>query len=69
MKVEKTVEYYEIELNEDVLTEEAQEDLAQESDEENDKCRGKSMAFSEHVQEQRNFLSMKVLIVRTRLNR
>ena len=56
MKVEKTVEYYEIELNEDVLTEEAQEDLAQESDEENDKCQGKSMAFSEHVQEQRNVL-------------
>ena len=56
MKAEKPMEDYGMELNEQVLTEEKQEDLAQESDEENDKCQGKSMAFSEHVQEQRNVL-------------
>ena len=37
MKVKKAVEYYGMELNEQVLTEEEQEELAQESDEENAK--------------------------------
>lgn len=37
MKAEKPVEYYGMELNEHVLTEEEQEALSQESDEENAK--------------------------------
>ena len=37
MKAEKPVEDYGMELNEQVLTEEEQEELDQESDEENDK--------------------------------
>ena len=37
MTAEKSVEGYGMELNEQVLTEEAQEELAQESDEENAK--------------------------------
>jgi len=37
MKAEKSMEDYGVELNEQVLTEEEQEELAQESDEENAK--------------------------------
>ena len=37
MTTEKSVEYYGMELNEQVLTEEEQAELAQESDEENAK--------------------------------
>ena len=37
MKAEKSVEDYGMELNEQVLTEEEQEKLTQESDEENEK--------------------------------
>lgn len=40
MKAEKPVEDYGMELNEQVLTEEEQEELDQESDEENEKRQG-----------------------------
>ena len=68
MKVEKTVEYYEIELNEDVLTEEEQEELAQESDEESDML-GEEYGILGTCTRAAQCFYMKVLIVRTRLNR